>query len=49
MVKCACCPIRLKLDLLSAIPFWEESIDIVDFLHEDNYQGKIASETTTLG
>ena len=28
---------------------WKESIGILDFLHGDNHQRKVASETTTLG
>ena len=26
--------------------FWKESIFTLDFLHGDNYQGKVGSETT---
>ena len=28
---------------------WKESIDLIDLLHEDNYQGKAAMRTTCFG
>ena len=42
-------PIRLQDSLNINISASLEGInDIVDFLHGDNYKGKVASETTTL-
>ena len=41
------CPIRLQDSLI--INIWNKTRSILDFLHRDSYQRKIASKSPTVG